>query len=579
MSAIDPAASLDVDRRRSHRGRVLHWAPALTLAVMLGPVAAGLAGTLAPALGYLPAVGGEAVDGAPIAALAAWPGLGPAVRLSLTTGFLATTISLGAVILICASWHGTRTFGAIERMLAPLLSVPHAAAAFGLTFLIAPSGWVVRALSPWATGWERPPDILIAQDPAGLALVAALAAKEIPFLLLMMIAALGQTDAERSRVVAQTLGYGRVSAWLKTVLPRVYRQIRLPVYAVLAYSMSVVDVAIILGPNTPPTLAVQVVRWMHDPDLALRFNAAAGALLQFALVIGALVVWRLVEIAAALAGRYWILRGGRGRRDGAVRALGLALALIAAGTVALALAGQVLWSLAGLWTFPDAMPHALTLDTWTRYGTNLLAPAEATAVIAVGAVAIALALVLACLEAEHRHGVRPTTRSLWLLYAPLLVPQIAFLFGFQTLALTVGLEGGLAAVILAHTVFVLPYVFLSLADPYRSWDRRQARIAASLGAGPDRVFWTVRLPMMLRPVLVAAAVGIAVSVGQYLPTLLIGAGRVQTLTIEAVALASGGDRRIIGLFALAQTAAAFIAFAAALAIPRIAWRNRRALRV
>ncbi|MEL6267132.1 MAG: hypothetical protein AAFR52_16045, partial [Pseudomonadota bacterium] len=30
------------------------WAPALTLALMLGPIAAGLLGTLAPAFGWLP---------------------------------------------------------------------------------------------------------------------------------------------------------------------------------------------------------------------------------------------------------------------------------------------------------------------------------------------------------------------------------------------------------------------------------------------------------------------------------------------------------------------------------------------
>jgi putative thiamine transport system permease protein len=84
--------------------------------------------------------------------------------------------------------------------------------------------------------------------------------------------------------------------------------------------------------------------------------------------------------------------------------------------------------------------------------------------------------------------------------------------------------------------------------------------------------------MLLRPLLTAAAVGFAVSVGQYLPTLLIGGGRVATLTTEAVALASGGDRRLIGVHALAQSAAAFVGFALALAIPALAFRNRRDLR-
>ena len=278
---------------------------------MLGPVAAGLAGTLAPAFGWSPALGGAGWSLAPWRELFDWPGIARASALSLGVGLGATAVSLAVTVLICAGWQGTRAFRWVERGLSPILSLPHAAAAFGLAFLIAPSGWAVRALSPWATGWERPPDVLVVQDPWGLALTAGLVAKEAPFLLLMTLAALAQAEAGRSLTVARALGQGRVSGWLKAVLPRVYGQIRLPVYAVLAYSMSVVDVAAILGPNAPPTLSVQVVAWMNDPDLSRRFTAAAGAVWQLALVLGALALWRAGEVAAARLGRRWAEGGGR----------------------------------------------------------------------------------------------------------------------------------------------------------------------------------------------------------------------------------------------------------------------------
>ena len=556
----------------------LRYAPALTLALMLGPVLAGLAGTLLPAIGLFPALGGTAPGLAPLKALLGWPGLGPAVSLSLGTGLAATALSLVLTALIVGSWHGTRAFRWLEAALSPLLSVPHAAAAFGIAFLIAPSGWISRALSPWATGWTRPPDLLIVQDPWGLAMTLGLVTKELPFLLLMTLAALPQAQPRRSLTVAQALGYGRLTGWLKVVLPRIYAQIRLPVYAVLAYSMSVVDVALILGPNTPPPLAVQVMRWMTDPDLAQRFTAAAGATLQLALVAGALGLWRLGEGAAARLGRAWVAQGCRRHADGLGRRAALVLGALSAGAVLAGLAGLALWSVAGFWSFPDALPDTLTLRPWLRHGPELLEPALDTLLIAGAATALALALTLACLQAEQRFGLTPGARSLWLLYLPLLVPQIAFLPGLQTLALMAGADMGRGAVILGHLVFVLPYVFLSLGDPFRSWDRRQATIAAALGAGPARIFWTLRLPMLLAPVLTAAAVGFAVSVGQYLPTLLIGAGRVQTLTTEAVALASGGDRRLIGLYAIAQTAVVVLGFALAIAAPRLVWANRRGMR-
>ncbi len=370
-----------------------------------------------------------------------------------------------------------------------------------------------------------------------------------------------------------------MTGWLKVVFPAVYGQIRLPVYAVLAFSMSVVDVALILGPSTPPTLAVQTVRWMNDPDLAMRFQAAAAAMTQLGLVLGALGLWRLGEAMAAWLGTRWASSGTRGPRLGeaVARGLGLTLGALSAATVLAGLASLALWSLAGLWTFPDTLPGTLSLRSWVKHGPDLAGPFGETLLIAGAATLVAVALTIACLEAEHRHGLSPSARSLWLLYLPLLVPQVAFLLGLQTLAFGAGARDGRVAVIVAHLVFVLPYTFLALADAWRAWDTRYATAARALGASANRTLVAVRLPMLLRPILTAAAVGFAVSVGQYLPTLLVGGGRVQTLTTEAVALASGGDRRLIGLTALAQTAAVFLPFVLALVLPRLAFRNRRGL--
>ncbi|MDT0683212.1 ABC transporter permease subunit [Roseicyclus sp. F158] len=559
------------------RPRLLPLAPLFTLAVLLGPVAAGLIGVLAPAFGYYPALGATELSLAPFRSLLAWPGLGGAVRLSAVTALASTALALGVTLLICAAWHGTRAFGAIERLLSPLLSVPHAAAALGLAFLISPSGWITRALSPWATGWDLPPDVLIVGDPAGFALIAGLAAKEIPFLLLMTLAALSQIPARRSVLLAQTQGYGRVTAWVKTVFPRVYPQIRLPIYAVLAFSASVVDVAVILGPSTPPPLSVQILRWLNDPDLSMRFEAGAGAVLQFGIVLSLLALWRFGELVLARGGGAWIARGARGRADAAWRGLAVSAAGLSAGAVLLAVAGLAVWSFAGFWSFPDALPAGLTLRSWEGQLPGLAERIGTTILIAALATIISLLLVLACLEAEYRHGLRPGTRALWLLYIPLIVPQTTFVTGLQTLAIGTGLAGLTGSVIAAHVVFVLPYVFLSLGDPFRAWDPRYGLAAATLGAGPDRLLWQVRLPMLLRPILTAAAVGFAVSVGQYLPTLLLGLGRVPTLTTEAVALSSGGDRRLIGVYAITQTAVPLLGFAAAIALPAFAFRNRKGL--
>ena len=99
----------------------------------------------------------------------------------------------------------------------------------------------------------------------------------------------------------------------------------------------------------------------------------------------------------------------------------------------------------------------------------------------------------------------------------------------------------------AHLLFVLPYVFLTLADPYRSLDPRYARSALALGKPPWVVWLRVKLVMLLRPLLIAGAVGFAVSAAQYVPTLFAGGGRIMTLTTEALSLAAGGNRRTVGV--------------------------------
>lgn len=552
---------------------MIRAAPGLVVALMVLPVAAGLAGAVLPAFGYFPVLGGETFSLAPWSELLAWPGLGAAVRLSLFTGISATALSLFITMLIVAAWQGTRSFRVVTSLLAPLLSLPHAAAAFGLAFLIAPSGWVARALSPWATGWDRPPDLLIVHDQAGLALIAGLVIKEVPFLMLMTLAALGQTDSARRMAIARSLGYGRVIGWAKTVLPAIYAQVRLPVFAVLAYSMSVVEVALILGPTRPPTLAVQVLDWMTAPDLSLRFRASAGAVLQLLLVLGTLATWVMAERVIATRGRIWASHGARAPGlDRPLRAL-VAVPMVAIGLgVGLGLAGLALWSVAGLWRFPDLLPQNIGLRVWMDQSQQLWRLGVTTAALAGLSAMIALALTITALQAG-------ASRAIGIIYLPLLAPQIAFLPGLSALGLWLGLDGSFGAVLLVHLVFVLPYVMLSLSDPWQAWDNRAGLVAATLGAAPWRVLFAVRLPMLTRALCIAFAVGFATSVAQYLPTLLIGAGRVGTVTTEAVALAASGNRRLIGVWAVVQMALPLAVFTLALALPALLARRRIGLKV
>ena len=111
---------------------LLRYVPALTIALFLGPVVAGLAGTILPGFGYLPTLGGHQLSLDPWRALLAEPGLSKAILLTGFTGFGSTVLAFALTILVFASGHGTLWFNRAKRAMTPLLAVPHLAMAVGL---------------------------------------------------------------------------------------------------------------------------------------------------------------------------------------------------------------------------------------------------------------------------------------------------------------------------------------------------------------------------------------------------------------------------------------------------------------
>ena len=276
-------------------------------------------------------------------------------------------------------------------------------------------------------------------------------------------------------------------------------------------------------------------------------------------------------------GRAWCERGVRAGTFETVARAAAGLAVLSLLLGLAALLGTAVWAFAQSWRFPAVLPSQWTTQTWARQLPRVAGTVFTTIALALASSVAAVLLAVACLEAEIRRGHVPSRRVLWLVYAPLLVPQIAFLYGFQVALVKFNLDGSWLAVAWAHLVFVLPYAFLSLADPWRALDPRYARSAAALGVTPWCVLWRLRLPMLLKPLLLAFAVGCAVSVSQYLPTLFAGAGRVATLTTEAVTLSSGADPRIMGVYAFLQAGIPLLVYGAAWAVPALLYRYRKGM--
>ena len=266
--------------------------------------------------------------------------------------------------------------------------------------------------------------------------------------------------------------------------------------------------------------------------------------------------WRLAVL------RTWRARrttGHRGKYRSVVSATGLAVlgslvALYLAVMLALAVG-----SVSGVWPFPRLLPQNLSLAAWR----SVLASSDTViTTLSLGLASAGAALVwsLAWLETA------PPGWDAWLrrvIYLPLVLPSVLWVVGVHAVSLRWGIDARWSGLWLAHALACVPYVLITLGPAYSGFDPRYRHVSASLGHGRAIYLLRVKWPLLRAALWPAFAVGFAVSVAQYLPTLFIGAGRFATVTTEAVTLASGGQRSLTSAYAWLQWLLPVLGFALA----------------
>jgi putative thiamine transport system permease protein len=521
------------------------------------------------------AVGAQMLDAAAWQALWADPQTWRAWGMTLWTGLASTALAWITVAHVLASGFIRQQLGRWLSRLPALLATPHAAMAIGLVLWLSPSGWALRLVSPGLTGFDAPPPWFTTQDPWGLGLILALWLKEVPFLLWVAATQMQREDLRRrwqaEYALAQTLGRTPAQAFAQIIWPQLAPRLRWPLLAVLAYGLTVVDMALIIGPATPPTLAVLAWQWLSDADLLTQSQgvAAAGWLTGTVLVAGVLMVVTLRVVAAT---RTFASRGKRPQKTPSwalhfCRRLPPqpnAMWTTILTTYAAVWFALTVGSVSGVWPFPNVWPELWTLGAWQQVASSAHT-VWTTLGLGVASASVCLLWSVAWLELAPRRWQQ--SLQPWFLL-PLVLPSVLWVVGLYSLALHSRLEGQWLGLSLAHAVMVLPYVLLALVPAYQAVDPRQAALVASLGHGRWVYLWRVKWPLLQRAIASAWAVGFAVSVAQYLPTLYVGAGRFATVTTEAVTLAAGAQRSLMSAYAALQMLLPIAAFALA------AWLGR-----
>ncbi len=242
-------------------------------------------------------------------------------------------------------------------------------------------------------------------------------------------------------------------------------------------------------------------------------------------------------------------------RSGSTAARVLIAAMLVA--IFLPLATLVMWSVAGVWRFPDLLPERLIGRAWVSLaqpGSRVLRATAGSLSIAaaVSVLNLAIAVPAAWGFARYRSRTRALVSAEVLVFAPMLIPPLAVALGLHVGLLRIGLSDRWSGVVIAHLLPTVPYMTVVLTSVFRSLPDNLDSQARSLGASPLQAFVRVVIPAARGGLITGALFVFLVSWSQYLLTILIGGGRVLTLPVVLYAFASSGD--------FAMTAASGIVF-------------------
>jgi putative spermidine/putrescine transport system permease protein len=225
-----------------------------------------------------------------------------------------------------------------------------------------------------------------------------------------------------------------------------------------------------------------------------------------------------------------------------------------------------LLSVAGAWGFPHLLPETLRTDRWRSVlggGGGLLASLGLSLAVAasVGVVSTLLGFVTARGVAYHPHR----DRLLLLAYVPYALSPVVSGACLLFVFIKLGLAASFAGLVLAHTIFAYAFSVVFWAA---FWNREMLaleELVRTLGGTTADVYRRVFLPLSKGPLAICFFQAFLISWFQYGLTILVGAGKFQTLPLRVYAYLGEGNP------GFAAAAAVLLVLPPALLL----WVNRR----
>ncbi|MFN8195531.1 MAG: iron ABC transporter permease [Nocardioidaceae bacterium] len=316
---------------------------------------------------------------------------------------------------------------------------------------------------------------------------------------------------------AAALGATPAQVWWTVTWPALRPAVASAASVVFLFCATAFGIVLTLGGLRHATVESEI--YLLTTNLLDLQAAAALSLLQLVVVVVLMAATQRLRRTSGPAGARSVTRPRRPRAgDLPTLALtGVLLVLVGAPILTL-LAGSLQvagegWGL-GNYRALTGDPHGLTVPVSEALLNSLRTAVDATWMSLLLGVLVAVV--------ATRRSVTPTERRVRagldaLFMLPLGVSAVTVGFGFL---ITLGrppldLRDSPLLVPIAQALVALPLVVRTLAPVLAGIDDRQRQAASSLGASPARVWLTVDLPALRRPLLAAAGFAYAVSLGEF----------------------------------------------------------------
>ena len=115
---------------------------------------------------------------------------------------------------------------------------------------------------------------------------------------------------------------------------------------------------------------------------------------------------------------------------------------------------------------------------------------------------------------------------------PIMIPEIILGIGFMVFFSLLGLPFGMTTLVIGHTAFCIPYVFMQVKARLVGMDKSLAEAARDLGAGEARVFFDITLPLIFPAILSGMLLSFAMSMDDVIISMFVTGVDVNTLPIK-----------------------------------------------